>query len=843
MTIARIAGRFPDRCALELSDRKVTYRQLDVLADRLAQRLIDETEGSPDRGLSSEPVHPPGAQSCIPIMVESTEALLVAVEAVRRTASVSVPIDPNTPASRIQHILGEVKAPLVLSDMDPDGLDGTTLLHPLEDGVDAPFTVERPPGRLGSIVYTSGSTGSPKGVMTGPGQYQPFVDTVAAIFGEDEPVRLGIVMAGSAAASVPIAGLFVTCGWTLVPFEVRRQTSPVGPWLQGAGVTAFATVPTIARQVLASLGPNVPIPGLQYVGLFGETTTWEDVAGLRTHMEPGGTIFNVYGQTESGDVALMAVGSDMPLGTGRLPVGSPLPGRRVSIIDEDGTEVPPGEPGEIVVHTQSSSLGYWNDDAASSGVFLPHADGSTIVHTGDAGRIGPDGVIEHLGRLDRMVKVAGNRVDLTEIETVLRTYHYVTDAAATTYRTESGELRLRAFVTMEPSRVANPRALRGWIRQRVPRAVVPDTVEVLSDLPKLPNGKLDRDRLPTAPPRGNRGSPTSGPPASPMEERVAAIWSRVLGVDDVDPDDNFFDLGGDSLRAVNLLGEMEGELGTDVPLWLVLEHPTPRGMASALKGPISPTPVVSIQAHGSGLPLFVVHDSYGNLFGAQHYLDAIGLDQPILGLRADAWERGAVMEPTLERLAARYASSVHTVQPLGALCLYGQGSGATIAFEVARQLRARGRTVALLLIGEGGGPPLPTSVVLRDQIAELRALPVGQLPRTAARLGGRATRRLAALARARVRGLHQPLAPTVPEVAVVDRAAYAHHYYGTLIRAYRPTTTYEGAALVVEPPWTPPGALDRWRYWVSGPLRFADPDTLRQEFRSAAIRAVERLAP
>jgi thioesterase domain-containing protein/acyl carrier protein len=706
---------------------------------------------------------------------------------------------------------------------------------------------------------------------------------VTSIFGE-EAIRLGAVVPGSVPASAHILSMFAGYGWTIVPFEIRRQQGQIGSWLMQAGVRVFIVVPTVLRQVTGSLEPGQVIPCVQFVGIFGETTTWEDVGQLRAHLEPGAIIFNVYAQSEAGDIALMAVGPDTVIGTGRLPVGKPIEGREVVIVGDDGEPVPDGEEGEIVVRSRSAAAGYWDEGPAESQVFFPQPDGATVVHTRDRGRIGPGGLLEHLGRIDHMVKIAGNRVDLGEIEAALRSYHWVSDAAATVYTSANGELRLRAFVVMEESRIANPRSLRGWLVQRLPRPAVPDIVEVLDELPMLPNGKVDRSALPAQRPRlrtagdeadgggqgavngsagtrgatllANNGVPIGGAPnAGPMvdialpelEATLVGVWGDVLGLDDLGPEDDFFGSGGDSLRAVSLVAAVSEELGLEVPLWLLLEHTTPRSMALALRSPQVLSPVVTIKGDGRGLPLFVVHDTYGSLFGARHYLDAVNLDQPILGIRAAAWEKTAPVEPSLEALASHYADDICHARPRGAFCLYGQDTAAMIAFELGRQLLERGRTVALLVVGSEITPPKPLQVIVQNRLNALKQLPAERLPSEALNLASHAAHGAATRVRrwARSRQSRQALSARgaeLVEIPLEDRADRARSYYRDLVRAYRPPGKYHGSVLVVTAPWMDKDATVRWSHWVDGPLRISDPAAFLHDLDGPA-RVVENLAP
>ncbi|HEX3795196.1 MAG TPA: AMP-binding protein [Acidimicrobiales bacterium] len=852
--IADFARHDPNRIALELPDQKLTFGELDIAADRLAQRLLadcgllSETEANDPTRVVDREAHPR-----IPLLLEGTAAIMVAAEAIQRAGMVYVPLDPTSSEFRVKRILQEVGAPVLLTDLRQGEIEGIPCRHPLHDGLPTSAEpIRRAPGPVHSIVFTSGSTGNPKGILKPPNQYGTISEFLRLGFGMSGELRVGILAAGSVSATVPVLQLLLQNGFTTVALEMKRQEIPIGEWLRHAHLQAFAAVPTLLRHALASLESGVVIDGLKFVGVFGETTTWEDVSRLRSHVPTETSIFNIYGQGEAGSIAVMPVTADTPIGQGLLPVGHPLPGRTITIVDEDGRPVPPGGRGEIVVEGPSVSLGYWGvPDDGPSAVFTTNGQGVTVVRTGDAGRLRPDGVLEHLGRLDHVVKIAGNRVDLVEIETALMHLPHVVDAAATTYIDGAGELRLRAFVVVRGFTIANSQTLRGQLRQALARPLLPDAIETLDELPRLPNGKVDRKRLPTTPPRLTwSAGASSRPPADEMEQMVAALWSSVLGVDDIGIDDNFFDLGGDSLRAVRLAEAIERSLGVDMPAWMLIEHPTIGNLVGTL-GLGSPTEtVVTIQAASEGTPIFVAYDNFGSLFSARNYLTAIGLEQPIYGLRARAWEKGPV-PASLQAVAAQHVDDILTVRSEGAVVLYGQATGSLLAFEIARQLLERGTDVPLLVVGTSAGPPLqlvPGASRIKHQFRTWNALPRRAVPGAVAEVALAKGRQFARQAtnrtgksRAKLHGTRGHETNNGP--ANRSGVTRAVELYGDLALRYRPPSHYPGRVLLIKPSWLDQPIEDRWRHWVDGPLRISDVEELRVDLATHSPPRLEWLAP
>jgi acyl-coenzyme A synthetase/AMP-(fatty) acid ligase/thioesterase domain-containing protein/acyl carrier protein len=839
--VARVARDDPGRVALELFGHQLTYAEVDLAANRLAQRLLSDC--SRVRLESGANSGDQVANPCVPLLVEGTAELLVAAEAIQRAGLVCVPLDPNSPDARVNLVLDAVGAPVLVTDLQRGSVGAVPCRHPLLDGLAAPAEgIRREPGPVHSIVFTSGSSGRPKGIVKPPNQYGTVSEFLRLGFGVEGALRVGILTAGSVAASVPLLQILLENGFTIVAHEMRRQHESIDQWLRRARLDAFAAVPTLLRHILASLAAGEVIEGLRFMAVFGESTTWEDVGRLRQHLPPGTSIFNVYGQGEAGSVAVMPVGPDTPIGTGLLPVGHPLPGRTVSIVDEEGQPVPAGGRGEIVVEGPSVSLGYWREEAGEglSGVFTKNDQGVTVVRTGDAGRLRADGVLEHLGRLDHVVKIAGNRVDLGEIETALTDLPHVTDAVASTYIDDAGELRLRAFVVVNTFTWVNTRALRGQLGLRLARSLLPDVIEVLNELPRLPNGKVDRQGLPTeAPKLTGAAVGASRPPTEEIEHVLASLWASVLGIDDIGLDDDFFDLGGDSFRAVRLSELIERQLDVDMPAWMLIEHPTVAELAASLSKDSPTARVVTIQSATDGIPIFVTHDNFGSLFGARQYLTALGLQQPIYGLRASAWE-GRSTGHTLEDVAADHVLDILATHPTGPLVLYGQATGALFAFEIARQLMAGGSDVALLVVTTAAGPALPvvpSAARMRALFGSLSQLPRREVPRAVVELARFKGRQLVGPPKRKVQAEPSRAGETKPEVSEVLEL------YGAMALHYRAPSHYSGAVLLIKPSWLDRPIEDRWQFWVDGPLRIADVEELRADLFGREPRRLESLAP
>jgi acyl-coenzyme A synthetase/AMP-(fatty) acid ligase/thioesterase domain-containing protein/acyl carrier protein len=836
----------PERVALEVGGERVAFAQLNRDVDRLAQRLLDDApRGAGPLGQADASSDTGAIELSRPaavMWIEGFRAAVTASLAIARAGMVSVPVDPHTPPPRVRAIVESVGAMVVLSDVDLSSDLGAPAADPLSHhGDPPPGGVERPPGAVVSIVFTSGSTGEPKGIVL-PIEQLPVVndqaisavsdteegarlDRSVAAGVQEERLRIGYMWAGTVGNVDSNMQRLFLLGGTVVAYDLRREgVARLGRWLEREGVMSCLTlVPTILRQLLASLPAETVFEKLQMVSLTGEAVSWEDVAALRAHLSDEGLVYSAYGLSETGLIAGMLVGAQTPIEAGPLPVGWPLPDRTVTILGADGSELPSGEVGEIAVAGADLALGYWRRPELSAAVFETLADGRRRVRTGDRGRIRADGVLEHLGRLDHMVKIAGNRVELGEIESLLRGLEGVAEAAASTYSDASGALRLAAFVTARAGAELDSDGLRTQLAERLAPALLPDRVEVLERFPQLAGGKLDRQALP-APSARREQARTGIAPSLPLERELAAIWAEVLGLERVDADDDFFALGGDSLRAARVFAELESRLGFDRPISLLLEAPTVAELARAIERDASWSGLVPIQPRGSGVPLFVIHDQFGNLFQMREMAEWLGDEQPVYGVRSPALGGELGVATSIADVAATYLEDIRAMRPQGPYLIYGHEVGGLIAFEMALQLQGDGELDGQLVVGFMPAPrPAPPR---GRELLIARARKVrSSSPRE---LAEAVRRRLAARAHRRGNASTGGVAGENGDARTAtdadgtptpeQRAELAQRTYREMARRYRPAQRLHGSMMLVKP-----GGADEsdfgWGRYVEGEVQ------------------------
>ncbi|QNP75020.1 amino acid adenylation domain-containing protein [Streptomyces roseirectus] len=561
--IGNVADASPDAVAVRFEGREVTYGELDDATSRLAQHLCELGAG-------------PGR--LVGVFLERSPELLISLLAVLRSGAAYVPIDPIYPPARIGHMLKDSGAELVLTDAALGGALAEFPVTPVLVG-EAPVRSEAPPVDLSSpdapayVIYTSGSTGLPKGVQVGHRALVNFLWTMAR--------RPGFTAADSLLALTTvcfdIAGLelylpLVRGGTVeILPAVVAADGVALRERVERAAPTVLQATPTTWQMLLAAGWRGDP--ALKAL-CGGEPLPAELAARLAPSV---GALFNMYGPTETtiwSTVERVEPGAE-------VTVGRPVGNTRAHVLDERGTPVPPGVPGELLLSGDGVADGYLHRPELTTERFVPAPEGGRgrAYRTGDLVRHLPDGRLVYLERIDGLVKLNGFRIELGEVESALRRLPGVRGAVAVVREDRPGERRLIGYVTGVP----DGGVLRGALAERLPAYMVPSAVVALPGLPLTPNGKVDRGALP-------RPDTAKGPTAAvrtDLERRIAGIWCEVLGLERVGAEDNFFDAGGDSLRLTSVVAALRERLGLAVTRLDMFGRPTVRAMAAHVAGEAS----------------------------------------------------------------------------------------------------------------------------------------------------------------------------------------------------------------------------------------------------------------
>ncbi|KUJ38446.1 MULTISPECIES: non-ribosomal peptide synthetase [Streptomyces] len=598
--VAEHARRTPDADAVVFEGQVIGYAALEARANQLAHHLMD-------RGV--------GPETVVGICVERGPDMVTAALAVLKAGGAFLPLDPGHPAERHRQVLRDSAAALLLTQnavADRLPLCDATVLR-LDGEWDAigqwpthAPAVEVAPDSLAYVIYTSGSTGRPKGVMV---EHRSLSQAVAAwgrVYGvEDRPARQLNLASMAFDVFVSDLGHALAHGGTLVisPSAVTTDPPRLFELMERAGITHLETVPSLIGALLEEAErTGRAFPPLRCLVVGSDNWRTEDCRRLLDRVSPGTTVLNSYGVTEATvESSVFRAERETLPATASVPIGRPIPGARMYVLDAGLRPVPAGVVGELFIGGPGVARGYLNRPDLTEERFLRDpfaldAESARLYRTGDRARFLPGGDIEFLGRSDDQVKIRGFRVELAEIESAVQRFPGIADAAAA-IRAEAGGSGLTCYVVPVAGAEPDLASLREQLGGLLPRHMVPQVFVPLERLPLNANGKVDRRALPAPPAPAERPAARTAP-RTPAEETLAAVWAEVFRVPAVGVEDNFFDLGGDSILSIQVVSRAR-EAGLKVSSQDIFSHQTVAELASAVaartpeeKADVSTEPVV-----------------------------------------------------------------------------------------------------------------------------------------------------------------------------------------------------------------------------------------------------------
>jgi amino acid adenylation domain-containing protein len=702
------AARTPDAVAVEFDGSALTYRSLNAWANRVARVLRE-------RGVT--------ADTTVGISVERSLELPVAILAVLKAGAAFLPLDAELPHERLSFMLVDSSTKLVLtrepvtavlrSVADSASVEVLHIERPLmESADDVPDpNVDGTPEQLAYVMYTSGSTGRPKGVMI-PHRalcnhalwFAQRLDMTAA----DRMLQHASISFDAAMPEL-FAPLIIGATVVLADSKAHRDIIAFPEMMQRLRISVAQMVPSALR-VAVSHRSFAACTGLRYLVSGGEALD----AALASHVRqllPSLRVGNFYGPTEGTvDATSYEVTGDEDDAM-VLPIGKPIANALCRILDSHGALVPVGVPGELCIGGLGLATGYLNLPERTALRFLadPFLTGATLYRSGDLARYRPDGNIEYLGRVDTQVKLRGYRIELAEVEGALLTDRRVRDAAVELREDVPGEQRLVAYVVPADATLTAGH-LRDMMRSQLPVWMLPETYCFLDAFPTTVSGKLDRRALPV-PDSIAVALDSATPLTDAIERSVQIIWEQVIGQRPIGLDDDFFLLGGHSLKAIRVLAEIERVHGIALRTATLFEAPTIRTLAARVreKTPREVTTIIPVQRGGSLTPLFFVPGGGGELFVFDALAKALGSAQPMYVLDMYVFEELTLPQATmtLADVAARMITDLRQVQPNGPYQLAGYSLGGNIVYEIAQQLTRAGEEVRLLALLDCDGPGYP----------------------------------------------------------------------------------------------------------------------------------------
>ena len=582
------AARHPDATALiaphaaaHLEPRRVSYGELDRLADRVAARL--RTEGARPGDL-------------IGLAAGRSVEMVAGMLGILKAGAAYVPLDPAYPRERLDFMVADAGLRLILTSshnaaaaggsgrsVELDGILAGSADGPAEPAADSSSHGARPADPA-YVIYTSGSTGTPKGVVVPHRAILRLVLDATYARLDESTVTLQLAPISFDAATFEIWGPLLNGGTcVLAPDTGVPDLALLRRVVAETGVTTMWLTASLFNLII-DRAPDT-------LGTVVEVLTGGEalsVPHVRRALEllPRAQLINGYGPTESTTFACCyRIPRPLPATLASVPIGTPITRTTVHLLDEALTPVARGDAGDLYIGGDGLALGYLKRPELTAERFIEHplAGEGRLYRTGDRARELPDGTIEFLGRLDDQVKIRGHRVELGEVEAALRALPEVGDAVVALREDVPGEKQLVAYYTASGARAAAPEALRATLEQRLPEYMLPAHYVVLDAIPVTANGKADRLALPAPAPRLRIVDRTAVSPRTPVEEWLAGLWREVLGLEVVGVHDRFFELGGTSLTAMRLLARLRDETAADLPALLLFRAATIAELAALLE--------------------------------------------------------------------------------------------------------------------------------------------------------------------------------------------------------------------------------------------------------------------
>jgi amino acid adenylation domain-containing protein len=720
---------------------RVSYAELNRQANQIGRRLQRAGVGREER---------------VGVLGERGVGMLRAMLGIWKAGGAMVPLDAKQPDARLEKMIGSARVGVLVVG---EGLEerGSRLVGAeaaservvswerggeweQEDGSNV--GIERGVSELAYVYYTSGSTGEPKGAMVEEGGLRNHLTAKEKLLGLDE--RSVIAQTASHCFDIAVwqlmAGLRVGGRVVIYDEETVLEPEVLLAGMEAEGVTVLETVPSLLPVLLEAVERRQKrgqgTGRWRHLLSTGESLPVELCRRwLRSQAEI--RLVNVYGPTECSDDVTHHLQEQEPEEQAlRVPVGKPIAGAQIYVVDEELRLAPVGCPGEILIGGRCVGRGYSGEGGKTAERFVPDEygeEGGRLYVTGDRGRWREGGELEFLGRRDSQVKVRGQRVELGEIEAVLAGHGGVKQVAVELRGSrggeESGGGRLVAYWVGEEG--LGEEELKGYVRERLGRAMQPESYVRMEQMPLTPNGKIDRKALPEPAESEKRTTRKFVPPRDEIEFAVTRIWEQELGVAPVGVFDDFFDLGGHSLKAVSLTSQLQKKFGISLPIRSLLENPSVQSISQVIRQLTGRSEaasggggcLVQLRAGRSEQPIFLIHPHGGTVFCYHPLAQALGDERPIYGLQALGFNEGEKPYSRIEDMAQHYIKEIRHIQGTGPYSLCGWSMGGWVAYEMARQLELENDdvgflgildTVLLALVPEGSEPDVSIGALAAD---------------------------------------------------------------------------------------------------------------------------------
>jgi len=572
----KIVRMYPDRIAIKTRARQLTYDKLNRRANRLAHDLLARGGSVP------EPVG---------LFVDHWDALVVGHLAVLKAGKFSLALNPAAEVNRTAHLLSDSGVRVMIVDestteaahgLVPEGFSVINLNELGHDLSEGNPMVQIPMEACAYIRYTSGSTGSAKGaIKTHRNVLKAVMDFVNNfhLCPDDRITLLTFASIGKHLFKALLTGA------RFCAFDDRKEgLIHLADWLRQEEITVYYSFPTALRYFVNGLSDSEVLPNLRLIMLEGEPVYRHDVEMLKKHVSSDCIVVNTLSSTETGTVSFYFLELKTTVSSERVPVGYPVEDMEILILNDSGQLMDFDQVGEVAVRSSYLSGGYWRRPDVTSQRFISQSDdGSSCMYlTRDLGRLSQDGCLHLLGRKDFQVKIRSFRVDVTEVESALMGHGEIRGVAVMGRNDQAGNTRLVAYVVPRNRPGPTFSALKSFLQGKLPEYMIPAEFVFLDELPLMSTGKIDRRTLPEPSSRGPERVMPNVVPRTPIEKKLARIWAEVLSLPEVGVRDNFFDLGGHSLAASQVISRVIQTFKLELPIKALFDTPTVAEMAAVI---------------------------------------------------------------------------------------------------------------------------------------------------------------------------------------------------------------------------------------------------------------------
>jgi acyl-coenzyme A synthetase/AMP-(fatty) acid ligase/thioesterase domain-containing protein/acyl carrier protein len=697
--IRKAADQYGDKPYVQTKNGALSFRQnshhANVIAEKLGSHFGEERFG-------------------VGLFIKDPLTIIPAMLGVMKSGLYFVPLDISFPEKTLLQMykIGNIK--YILTD-DPNfqkakviTSTGMTLIN-LDDldfskvstDPDVPYS----PADIVQIMFTSGSTGTPKGAIE---DYRYLARTMMVKLSMNQyTAQDKVLQLSTFTYSAPHLTTFyaMVSGTTLYYHDLLQDGFLELPdIINRENITVYHSTVTVFRNFLRTLHPDMTFPAVRQFRFGGEKRLLEDIKAGRKHFPNAKIIDLGFASTETWAVSTASFPVDYPFDEGQIPAGFPYDDIKLMIWDKDGNELPNGEEGEIVIYGEALARGYIYNPELTEKHFIPDPENplGQYFKTGDLGKILPDGQLLHLGRIDSMVKIKGVRIELSTLENYILGYPGIVQVASRAIEDEKGGKKLACYYVAEQGIGIPTSDLRQHLAERLPTQQLPHYLIQLEEIPMTRNGKVALTQLPLPKMiRPDLPYPFE-PPVDDLEKILLNVWEEQLGITGIGVNDDFFDVGGDSLLGVVLVLAIEEALGKSFPVSMLLQAATIRQQASLIRSgntEESYNIVLPIHPQGSLPPLFFIPGKGGYPTRIRHLSKTLDPEIPIYAMQ-DLLNHGdsGTAARQVKSTASLYLSEMRRISPHGPYLLIGESLGGKICYEIAQQLHAQGEDLPLIFM-------------------------------------------------------------------------------------------------------------------------------------------------